>query len=320
MALFSKKGSGKTIALVDIESGSVGAALARLSPREAPKLFGEARIRIPLLNTRNAEALAREIERATDEALMHLSTVATRIRNHETLSDQGEIERAAIFFSAPWAAMHLSGGSADFVEPVLNSAHLSLRSTLGEIPTSFHPLGTVAAHGSVVLFPESGAVLLCIVSAEVSELLVVSNNRALGHATVPVGSHALVRTLISHAGMSPAEAYSFIGLPRGSGHAYHEPLIAAEDDFALEIEDAARDLSGLVPLSGIIVVASEPTAEILARALARSSSLAEIFPQGGTVRAARSSHVMPYIAAHAKNPDLHLMLEALFIDAKFGGI
>jgi hypothetical protein len=29
---------------------------------------------------------------------------------------------------------------------------------------------------------------------------------------------------------------------------------------------------------------------------------------------------MPYIAAHANKPDLHLMLEALFVDAKFGGI
>jgi hypothetical protein len=319
-ALFTKKGSGKTLAIVDIESGSVGAALVHLSPQEAPMLFAETRVTLPLMHTRDADALAREVERATEEALLQVSTVATQLRRHDTVSYQGDISRAAVFLAAPWARMHLSGGTADFIEPVRRSTHFTIRATLGEIPTSFHPLGTAAAHGSVLLFPDSGATIICIVGAEVSELILVSEYKVVGRATIPLGSHALLRTLISHSGMSPAEARSFVSLPRSQHDELHEPLRIAGDDFALQIEDAARDLMGLATLSGVLVVAHEPAAELIARALTRNQTLAEIFPDGGVVRAARSSHAMPFIAAHAKNPDLHLMLEALFVDAKFGGI
>ncbi len=319
-ALFKTKGRGKTVVLVDIESGSVGAALARFSRTEAPKLFGETRILVPVSRTRDAHALAKDIERATREALQHVSTVATRIRNHDAVAEQGDIEQAVVFLSPPWASMHLTGGTADFAEPLQRGTHLTVRATLGEMPISFHPLGTAAAHGSVLLFPDNRATLLCIVSGEVTELLVVSPNALLARATVPTGSRGLLRTLNSHAGMSFAEAHSFIGLPRREGSALNEPLLIAEDDFATQIEDAARDFKTLGDFSGIIVVAREPEAELLARALARNDALAELFPDGGVVRAVRASHAMPYIAAHAQKPDLHLMLEALFVDAKFGGI
>jgi hypothetical protein len=294
-----KKKSGKTIALVDVDSSSVGSALMHLSRHEAPKLFGETRVDVPLLTTRDAHLLARDIERAVHEALLHTSAVAARLRAHEAVASHGEVESAAVFFSPPWASMHLSGGTADFVEPMRRAAHLSVGATLGQIPTSFHPLGTAAAHGSVLIFPNEAPILLCIINQEVTELLIVSPKTLLGRATVPAGSHVLLRTLMTHGGMDREEARSYLRLPRRNDDQYSEPLKSSSD------------------FSGIIVIAQEPLPELLARALARHEGLAELFPEGGTVRAIRTQHVMPYIAAHARTPDLSLMLEALFINAKF---
>jgi hypothetical protein len=312
-----KKKSGKTIALVDVDSSSVGSALMHLSRHEAPKLFGETRVDVPLLTTRDAHLLARDIERAVHEALLHTSAVAARLRAHEAVASHGEVESAAVFFSPPWASMHLSGGTADFVEPMRRAAHLSVGATLGQIPTSFHPLGTAAAHGSVLIFPNEAPILLCIINQEVTELLIVSPKTLLGRATVPAGSHVLLRTLMTHGGMDREEARSYLRLPRRNDDQYSEPLIAAEDHLSSLIQDAARDLKSSSDFSGIIVIAQEPLPELLARALARHEGLAELFPEGGTVRAIRTQHVMPYIAAHARTPDLSLMLEALFINAKF---
>ncbi len=42
-----KKHAGKTVAIADIENGSVAAALVRLIPGEAPRLFAEKRVSLP---------------------------------------------------------------------------------------------------------------------------------------------------------------------------------------------------------------------------------------------------------------------------------
>lgn len=315
-----KKKDGRTIALIDIESGSVASALARLSRHEAPKLFAETRVKVPVRTTRNTEELSRGVEEAIKTAISHTSAVAARLRANEAVAPHGEVDGAAVFFAPPWASMHLTGGTAEFVEPMRRSAHLGVRSTLGEIPTTFHPFGTAAAHGSVLLFPNKEPVMLCIVSGEVSELLIVSPKALLARATVPVGTALLVRTLMTHGGMSAAEANSYLALPRQSGHILTEPLVAAEDYIAAAIADVAEEAKGDTVISNIIVVGHEPLPELLAQALARHEHLATLFPQGGVVRTMRAQHAMPYIAAHARTPDLNLMLEALFIDAKLSGI
>ena len=317
--LFGKKKnkSKKTIVLVDIESGSVGSALVGLSEREAPKLFAEKRISLPVRHARDSGTLLHAVTEATEEALLHTSSVASRMRNHKALLGQGEIDRIAIFVSPPWASQHLSGGTAEYVEPMRRAVNHMTQGLFGEIPTTFHPLGTAAAHGAVLLFPFDTPSVLLIVSGEVSEILILNDRSLLGRATVPLGGHALVRTLISHGGVSAAEAESYMALSRREGHALFEPMRVAEDHFASTIAEATKDLSGQDALGGIIVMAEEPLGEIVARALSREKSLAELFLEGGTVRSIRSSHVTPYIAAHAHKPDLSLLIEALFIDRKF---
>lgn len=309
------KRTGKTVALVDIESGATAATLTRLSHNDAPKLFGEKRIHIPVRNVRDTNSLIESATRATQKALEHISSVAARVRSHSAVGEQGEVSEAIIFVSTPFAAMHLRGGTADYVEPVQIGALNSVRSVFGDIPTKFYPQGTALLHGTQFLYSVDGATIICIVGAEVSELLVLSDRALLARATVPTGSHMLLRTLISHIGMSIPEAESYLSLPHKLGNNYHEPLVVAENDFARRIEEAMREFAPLKPTS-ILVFARENVAELLARALTRHEGLARAFPNGGTVRAARASHVMPFIAAHSKNPDTHLMLEALFVDAK----
>ncbi len=313
-----KKGTaGKTVAILDIESGSVGAALARISPHEAPKLFAETRISLPIHKTRDSVALARAVEVAAEQALLHVSGVATRMREHEALRHQGEVGRVAVFMSPPWATMHLAGGTADFAEPVQHMARGVSRSLFGEVPTSFHPLGSAAAHGNALIFPSDSANLLCIVGGEVSELLVLNNHTVFGHATVPLGQHALMRTLISHGNVSPAEAESFLRLANREGHVLSEPMRVVEDHVAALVAQAADEARADKALSGVVVLAHEPISGIVARALSREKNLAQLFPAGGTVRSLRASHAMPYFTAHAPRPDVNLMLEALFIDGKF---
>jgi hypothetical protein len=312
-----KKRRNKTVAVVDVESGSVGAALASVERGSAPKLFGETRVRVPILHTRDTAPLVKEIERATKEALLHISHVAARLRAHEASASYGAVDRAAVFVAVPWATMHLAGGTADFFEPLRRSIAFSVRGTLGEVPTTFHPQGTAVAHGSLIFSPREKATLLSVINAEITELLVLKDAVLTGRATVPLGSHAIFRTLMTHAGMSSHEARSFLELPRKESERY-EPLDAAAHLLGEHIEDAAKELSK--ELDTILVVAHEPHAEFLAQSLTRNEKLGALFPQGGTVRALRTHQVMPFIAAHAPKPDLHLMLEALFVNGKFSGI
>jgi hypothetical protein len=136
----------------------------------------------------------------------------------------------------------------------------------------------------------------------------------VAHATVPHGSHSLLRTLRTHGGLSEAEARSSARLPFDSKH-LKEPFGAAAEHYAQQLHAAARDLLSPGQYAHIRVVGAEPMAEWFARALAQSSALAELFPQG-EVRALRPAHLSPYLQTHSHTPDLMLMLGALFIDGQ----
>ena len=317
----TKKDGGTTIALLDIENGSVGAALARLVPDYAPRLFGEIRVTIPLLNTRDTDAMTREIEKAAREALRHVSEVAARIRLHDILAQTGEVERTAAFLSPPWAAMHLVGGTADYAPHMPDLVQGLIQDAFGDKHATLHPFGTAVAHGAVALFPEMTPAMLCIVNGEVTELLVIAENTLVGRATIPMGLHSLLRTLTSHGGLSAAEARSLLALGSRTPHAaLQEPISAVQAHFAREFGDVAKALLERAPVQHVFVLAPHAAEEWFARALAQDESLTQAFPEGSTVRALRAQHMMPYLSAHAPKPDLPLMLEALFVDAKFSGI
>src|SRR4051812_18412130 len=114
--LFGKKQpEEKTVLILDVENGSVGSALVRLVENQPPKLFGETRIELPVLHTRDSASLMREVSRGLNHALVHAAEVAGRLRNtpmgqarvQEDLQNMGQISHSAVFLSAPWGSPNL---------------------------------------------------------------------------------------------------------------------------------------------------------------------------------------------------------------------
>lgn len=314
--MFGKKNSGTTVAVVDVGSGSVAAALVRTRPGEAPRLFAQTRIALPLLHTRDTQTLSRETEKALERALAHVSEVASRVRAHDTLGSHGDIARVDGFFSVPWAALS-PGGVAEVLPHMADTVGSITRSLLGERPLSFNAFGSAALHGSMALFPDETPAIVCIVGGETTELLVLDAGRLAARATLPLGLHTLVRTLMSHGGMSSAEAFSYIALAAVPRTAAVEPVEYARAHFVEEFMSVARRLIKAAPIQSVLVLAPQPAEEWFARTLGDAQALAEAFPQGGTVRALKPSYVRPYLAGHGARLDLPLMLEALFVDKNF---
>lgn len=318
-ALFkrTKNQDGKTVLILDIENGSVGSALVRLSPHEAPKLFGETRVQIPLQKSRSTMSLASEVERAAQKALQHSLEVAARVRVHSS-EPYGTIAHTAVFLSPPWATMPT--GLDELPHPLTQKIYNALITALGPgVSASFHPFATATAHTVPSIYPHEDRYLLCLVSGEVTEIVAMQSTpyerQLLGHATLPFGQNALLRTLTTHAGLTSAEASSALKLARHGSHALHEPLTSFAEHLAGEFESVAREFAPNASLRSVFVVAQDPAAEWVAQALAEHASIDELFPEGGTIRAVRGSHISPYIAVHAPKPDTALLLEALFMDA-----
>src|SRR5690349_19059259 len=119
--LFGKKPDGKTLLVLDIEQGSVGSSLVRLSSSEPPRLFGETRIALKVLPTRDTISLLREVAAGLRTALHHAAQVASRLRNapegknSESLKTIGVVSHSTVFLGAPWGAPSLRDATPHFV-------------------------------------------------------------------------------------------------------------------------------------------------------------------------------------------------------------
>ncbi len=302
--MFGKKSSDKTVLILDIENGSVGSALAKLSPTDAPVLFGANRISVPIMDTRSAMNLARAVEHAASEALLHASEVAARLRHHGGVAP---VSQVSLFMAAPWGTPNLQAGRPDFA-PVFGELQPRIRSLFGNVATTQHAHASAAAHGLRALFPHEEYALLLSVNGEVSELLLLQDAHVVGHATAPVGINTIVRTLKSHAGLSEHEARSHMRLNPQS-----EASAAAATHYAGEFKQAARELFAGEGQGTVFILAPEPVVEWFARSLAHRS-LADLYPRGGVVRAIRPAHALPYVSAHGVM-DTHLLLDALYAGA-----
>lgn len=309
-----KQPEGRTVLLVDVENGSVGAALLRIEEEKRPRLFGFRRKNLPLLRSVSSALLAQEVVEAAREVLSHTSTVAARMRAHFKFRPLGSISRVELFLSPPWTNLQSPQWHHDdiVVTPLIEE----ITARFGHIPVSLHPSGRPLASVARGMYPEEETLLLASITGEVTELLLLHNGAIAGRATLPHGHHLLLRTLQSHNGMSEGEARSALRLPAHGGLnnlPMHEALRAAGSHFTEEFKDVAREL--LAPSTqSVLVVTQEPVGEWFARTFSEHSSLQELFPQGGTVRALRAHHVAPHIELPAPK-DIFLMLEALYIDA-----
>lgn len=309
-----KRAEERTVLLLDIENGSAATALLRLSPDAQPKLFGEMRTPTPLPMTRSGAILARDIEKAVERALRNAAEVAARIRQHPDAGALGEVHHAAIFMAPPWGAPNLAEGKPTFLESMKAHVRKALDRTFGhETPASFYTSAGSAAFGTRALMSKDPC-LVCAVTGEVSELLLMDAQGVAAHATIPTGLHSYIRTLRTHGGLSEEEARSAIRLPHDAAH-LREASRYAGAEFTAHFKDAARDILSGTDIMRVTIVAPEHSSERIARALVLDEGLQELFPNGGEVRTLRASHATPHIAAHAESPDLHLLLGALFVDS-----
>jgi hypothetical protein len=260
---------------------------------------------VPLMDTRSAQSLARAVEHAASESLLHASEVSARLRHHA--GALAPVSRVVIFMAAPWGTPNLAQGRPDFA-PAFGELRPRIRSLFGEVPVAMHAHASAAVHGLRAAYPNEERALLLSVNGEVSELLLIENSRVAGHATAPVGQGTVLRTLKSHAGMSEHEARSALRLNHAS-----EASETAAAHFAGEFKQVARELFAGEAHGNVFVLAHEPAAEWFARSLAHRS-LAELFPQGGTVRAIRPGHLSSFVAHHGTQ-DTHLLMDAIYSGA-----
>jgi hypothetical protein len=326
----SKKGAEETVLVVDVESGSVAAALVVLSPGEIPKLFAESRVVLPIQKILDVSVLAGSVERGVREALRAPSLLAARLRNaagqdlklRQKLSRMGAVSRAVLFFGPPWAALQEQRGSLVWSrEPALaRTLRQEIEATFGPIPIAEYSFGQAASGTAQRLFERPDEVLLCTITGEVAELLLMSGGAPHSYATIPAGSHTLLRTLGSHAGVSAHEARSALALARRGdvGH-LHEPLAAAALEFSGQFGAAAAAMQTTQPVREILVFGPEPIGEWFARALTRLPLTAP-FDANSAVRALHTRHLGSHVTVHTPRPDLILMVEAVSIGSISPGV
>lgn len=323
-ALFSKRKEksshtaskiGKTFLVVDIENGSVATALAHTSQGEAPKLFAEKRVQLPISQSVSSERLARQLGRALEEALTHTTEVASLVRSNSETASMGDITGSAVFFGAPWATLTRGDGRLrwEFEPEFLSQVEHTVESRTAPHLIQFHPFGRAVAHTTQKMM--SGTVLTCIVTGEVAELVLTEGGRVIGRATVPIGAHTLVRTLQSHAGATVPEAHSALRLAtQADAYPFPEAFDAAASTYAEHFSDAARDLLQNVRTDTVLIVAPSNISSWLARALSQRVNATELFPHGGAIRALRPHHLVSHVTIHPNTDDVPLMLEAMFIN------
>ena len=303
----------KTVLILDVENGSAGSALVQLAPDKQPKLFGEVRSHAPLGSRVTGALLSSTIKKAASDAIRHAGEVAARIRLHPKTAPLGTVGSVAVFSAPPWGKPNLGQGAPDFMPEMQQYLRGELDAVFDDVPFSFYTSAGATAFGVRSLFAPEPC-LVCTITGEVSELMRMDGQGVRAHATFPSGLHALLRTLRTHGGLSEAEARSAARLPFDSKH-IREPFAAVALEFAGHFKNTVKELLSPGDLLRVRVVGAEPAGEWFARALAANESLAELFPDGGEVRALRSHHLTEHLGAHAEVPDLLLMLDALFVDS-----
>jgi hypothetical protein len=289
-----KKEEAKTVLIVDIEGGSVAAALARRAADGSLAILNERRLTMPLRPHRSAEALASEAQKLLERLLPEMSALALRF---------GGASSVDVFLSPPWGKPNLESGTPDFVPHMQESVRRHLSPYFAHTP-QFHTSAGAALGGLRAAVPAESDYLLCIVTGEMTELLHLHDGAVVGRASMPHGVNLPLRTLHSHAGMSGAEARSALKL----GHPA-EPLAAATESYAHELFATGRDLFDTRAPKRVWVVSS--LGDYFARALSHHT-LNDLFHQGGVVSALRPGHAAHLIPG-ASGRDLFLILETLFL-------
>lgn len=307
--MFDKSAPKSTVLVLDIENGSVGSGIVDLSPGQAPRLWAQTRTQVPVMDTRSAARLMQAVSHAASESLLRASEVSAKLRHHA--GAVGPVGKVALFMAAPWGVPNLSQGRPDFMHALKETLDPRIHSLFGAVPVGLHAHASAAVHGLRSLYPHEEDVLILSINGELSELLLIEGGHVVGHATAPIGTGTILRTLRAHAGMTLEEARSALKLRHDN-----EASRAAAAHFAGEFKEAAHELMQGRGRGTVYIVADDGSSSWFAHALGHHS-LAGLYPKGGVVRVLRHAHVAPYIASFG-SPDLHVALGALYTNAALG--
>lgn len=314
---FGKKSNDKTVAIVDIESGSVGVALTRLRRGHEPVIFFEKRLFFTPPQKLHSGELLRDVLQGTEALLLSASEAATRLRtvgeqqHLTTMQQMGTIDSVAVFLSSPWSALEVGedGHRASAPRTLTDSLRRQVYSIFGDISVTLHAFAGSAASVAGQSFSYAPCLLL-VVSGESSEFFAVEEGKVGAYATLPHGRHSLLRTLAKHAGISLHEAASSLKLTHPH---LHEPLRAAEHSFASLFRDTAPPVLQASTSRDLLVLSHDPYTEHYAHILAANKNVAEIFVEGGVVRALKPEHfTTPRPGSVAS--DLFFIIESAFVN------
>ncbi len=319
----AKKGSTKNsrhnVLLLDIENSSVGVALAHLQQGGAPILFGEHRVHLSMPQTLRGASIAKQIERAVHSAFERISLMAAKLRSNGSTAQRGEFTGVNVFLSAPWGVPNLAANAPRFLSQMQTYIAGEVSAFAPDIPLNFYTTADASVHGSA-LRGQEGITLVVIVRGEITELILLGRERALGYGTLPIGSRSIYRTLQTHAGLTLAEVPAVLSLSHQPLNIYSEPLSAASRHMLEHVAPGLEALTHGGTPSGILVVAEQPIAEWFARMLEGDESLEALFTPEATIRTLSAHHAARHLGGHDARPDLHLSLGALFTDAKFNSL
>ncbi len=305
----------KTVAIIDIENGTAGVALARIFPNQAPKLFSEKRTILPIPRLLNRKALEQTIHRTVSQLLSYASEVATRIKNHPKTVSMGKVEQVVVFLRPPWIDMAESQGSFQLTatHSLLREVRKESQAIFQDAQISSHSFATAAASVIEDFYPQQ--TLMVTLTGEISEVTLSQNGMLEGYSTFPFGMHTSLRTLESHAGLTLEEAYSALKL--NPEHLF-EPIESAYTEFTNSFYHAAKEMIGKNSSAHVFVLAPEPFGDLFAHTIAEAPRIATLFKEESLVQALRTSHFSALLAAHGPSPDLFFMLEALFVNKRYG--
>ena len=110
-----KRGVKKNIVIIDVGSGSVGAALVTLNKEGAPALLGQTRIETPLATSRSSKKIADLVRTAAKEAIGQIEAVK---RDFLATFPNEIVSQVAIFLPAPWCTLFLRNIRVSRITPV----------------------------------------------------------------------------------------------------------------------------------------------------------------------------------------------------------
>lgn len=299
-----KKEQAKTALIIDVENGSVATALARLEADGSLRLMQESRRHLPVRHGRSLDDLSKGVIGSLSDMIKKVSEFASLARHQAEDPSIGHVSNISVFLSPPWGNPNLKTGKPDFLSHMQGEIVREVSPYFDAQPKFFTGAGAAAA-GMRGMLPFEDKYLLCIVTHEMTELLLVHNGAVVGHASVPHGMNLPLRTLKAHGNLSDAEARSALNLLH-----LDEPLSHAADHYAKEFKNAAQHLFGAGAAPERVWVIS-PAGEYFARTLGHES-LSDLFPEGGVVRTLKPLHAAKHLDL-GESRDMGLILAALYV-------